>query len=223
MTTTPTSGAADLPEALRSIQRFEVVDCIDDKHVPAVIPKPHGPWVRYEDHIAALAAGQTTAAACFSHSGRLNMQDKIEPTASEQAAWHAGLDEGRAQKSCLVQIQEPAVNQQLTTEQEPVTWLLRRSAFRASPDGQDAEGHEWLEEADEPGQEGSFPVYAAPVLAAQPEGPQAETIEEAARDVGKWLNERPNRPLDLRHVAMLAHHAQAGLGTSVLLAEVQDL
>ena len=54
MTTTPTSGAA--------IQRFEVVDCIDDKHVPAVIPKPHGPWVRYEDHIAALAAGQATAA-----------------------------------------------------------------------------------------------------------------------------------------------------------------
>ena len=50
------------PEALRSIQRFEVVDCIDDKHVPAVIPKPHGPWVRYEDHIAALAAGQATAA-----------------------------------------------------------------------------------------------------------------------------------------------------------------
>ena len=54
MTPTPTSGAADLPEALRSIQRFEVVDCIDDKHVPAVIPKPHGPWVRYEDHAAEL-------------------------------------------------------------------------------------------------------------------------------------------------------------------------
>ena len=62
MTTTPTSGEAGLPEALRSIQRFEVVDCIDDKQVPAVIPKPHGPWVRYEDHIAALAAGQVTAA-----------------------------------------------------------------------------------------------------------------------------------------------------------------
>ena len=61
-TTTTTSGAADLPEALRSIQRFEVVDCIDDKHVPAVIPRPHGPWVRYEDHIAALAAGRATAA-----------------------------------------------------------------------------------------------------------------------------------------------------------------
>lgn len=50
------------PEALPAIQRFEVVDCIDDKHVPAVIPKPHGPWVRYEDHIAALAGGQATAA-----------------------------------------------------------------------------------------------------------------------------------------------------------------
>ena len=62
MTTTPTSGAADLPEELRSIQRFEVVDCIDDKHVPAVIPKPHGPWVRYADHVTALAAGQATAA-----------------------------------------------------------------------------------------------------------------------------------------------------------------
>jgi hypothetical protein len=39
-------------------------------------------------------------------------------------------------------------------------------------------------------------------------GPQAETIEEALLDVSKWLNERPNRPLDLRHVAMLAYHAQ---------------
>lgn len=43
-------------------------------------------------------------------------------------------------------------------------------------------------------------------------GPQATSIEEAARDVGKWLNERPNRPLDLRHVAMLCAHAQAAQG-----------
>ena len=61
--TQDTNTQGQVPEALRSIQRFEVVDCIDDKHVPAVIPKPHGPWVRYEDHIAALAAGQATAAA----------------------------------------------------------------------------------------------------------------------------------------------------------------
>jgi len=53
-------------------------------------------------------------------------------------------------------------------------------------------------------------THAQPVAqqgAAYDHGPQAETVEEAARDVGKWLNERPNRPLDLRHVAMLTHHA----------------
>lgn len=58
---TPTSGAADLPEALHPIQRYEVVDCIDSKHVPAVIPNPHGPWVRYEDHAAALTAQAISA------------------------------------------------------------------------------------------------------------------------------------------------------------------
>lgn len=61
--TTHTSGATDLPDALRPIHRFEVVDCIDSKHVPAVIPNPQGPWVRYEDHVAALAAGQAVAPA----------------------------------------------------------------------------------------------------------------------------------------------------------------
>lgn len=40
-------------------------------------------------------------------------------------------------------------------------------------------------------------------------GPQSVTVAEAARHVGKWLNERPNRPLDLRDVAMLVAHAQA--------------
>lgn len=39
-------------------------------------------------------------------------------------------------------------------------------------------------------------------------GPQSLTVAEAARHVGKWLNERPNRPLDLRDVAMLCAHAQ---------------
>ena len=44
-----------VPEALPAIQRFEVVDCIDSKHVPAVIPKPHGPWVRDALHLVFLA------------------------------------------------------------------------------------------------------------------------------------------------------------------------
>ena len=43
-------------------------------------------------------------------------------------------------------------------------------------------------------------------------GPQSKTVQEAARNVGKWLNERPNRPLDLRDVAMLSAHAQATEG-----------
>ena len=49
------------PEALRPITRYEVVDCIDSKHVPAVIPNKDGPWVRYEDHIAALVEAQQPA------------------------------------------------------------------------------------------------------------------------------------------------------------------
>ncbi|OYD50668.1 hypothetical protein [Acidovorax kalamii] len=49
------------PEALRTITRYEVVDCIDSKHVPAVIPNKDGPWVRYEDHLAALVEAQQPA------------------------------------------------------------------------------------------------------------------------------------------------------------------
>lgn len=58
-------------------------------------------------------------------------------------------------------------------------------------------------------------VRAAPQPAQQAvdapydHGPQAETVDEALRDVSKWLNEHPNRPLDLRHVAMLCHALSA--------------
>ena len=40
-----------------------------------------------------------------------------------------------------------------------MAWLIERSAFTASPDGQNAEGYEWLEQAHEPGESGSFAVY----------------------------------------------------------------
>lgn len=43
---------------------------------------------------------------------------------------------------------------------------------------------------------------------AEVNSPQEATIEGAANEVGKWLNERPNRPIDLRHVAMLVHYAK---------------
>lgn len=42
----------------------------------------------------------------------------------------------------------------------------------------------------------------------KPQGKMAKTIEEAARDVAKCLNERNGSGLDLRHVAMLVYHAQ---------------
>ena len=80
----PQTFRENLPEALRSIQRFEVVDCIDDKHVPAVIPKTHGPWVRYEDHIAALAAGQAAAAQAVVQDDLITIH---KPTTSAEMLW----------------------------------------------------------------------------------------------------------------------------------------
>lgn len=53
---TDNTPKGQLTEALRPIQRFEVVDCIDSKHVPAVIPNASGPWVRYQDHAAQVDA-----------------------------------------------------------------------------------------------------------------------------------------------------------------------
>ena len=58
MTTAPTSGAA--------IQRYKIGYHADEwgqrSSTPSGIPDASGSWVRYEDHIAALAAGQATAA-----------------------------------------------------------------------------------------------------------------------------------------------------------------
>lgn len=47
-----------------------------------------------------------------------------------------------------------------------------------------------------------------PMRPAADPGPMAATVEEAARDVSKCLNERDGHGLDLRHVAMLVQHAQ---------------
>lgn len=59
--------------------------------------------------------------------------------------------------------------------------------------------------------DGIHSLYLAPPTQAADydHGPQSENVQEAARHVGKWLNERPNHPLDLRDVAMLCAHAQA--------------
>jgi len=47
------------------------------------------------------------------------------------------------------------------------------------------------------------------VPTAEQPTPPASSPYEAARSLAKWLNERPNRPIDLRDVAMLVHHVQS--------------
>ena len=79
-------------------------------------------------------------------------------------------------RSVLRRFGNKAGQSKAEVQAEPVAWLICRSAFRVSPDGQDAEGHEWLEEADEPGMEGSFPVYTAPQ--AQPADALAEPVAQ---------------------------------------------
>jgi len=58
MTTAPTSGAA--------IQRYKIGYHADEwgqrSSTPSGIPDASGSWVRYADHVTALAAGQATAA-----------------------------------------------------------------------------------------------------------------------------------------------------------------
>ena len=58
MTTTHTSGAA--------IQRYKIGYHADEwgqrSSTPSGIPDASGSWVRYADHVTALAAGQATAA-----------------------------------------------------------------------------------------------------------------------------------------------------------------
>ena len=57
MTTTPTSGAA--------IQRYKIGYHAEEwsqrSRTPSGIPDASGSWVRYADHVTALAAGQATA------------------------------------------------------------------------------------------------------------------------------------------------------------------
>lgn len=49
----------------------------------------------------------------------------------------------------------------MSKPQEPVAYLAEHHAFRVSPHGQDAEGHDWLEmsDANDPR---AFPVYSTP-------------------------------------------------------------
>ena len=72
---------------------------------------------------------------------------------------------------------------------EPVAWLIVRSAFRASPDGQDAEGHEWLEEAQSPEEPGAFAVFTATQVQDALKKVCAIAVSAAktnSRDIADW-------------------------------------
>ena len=77
MTTTPTSGAA--------IQRYKIGYHSDEwgqrSSTPSGIPDASGSWVRYADHVNALAAGQATAAQGF-RDGVASVSAGSEPVAS---------------------------------------------------------------------------------------------------------------------------------------------
>lgn len=105
-------------EALRPITRYEVVDCIDSKHVPAVIPNGAGSWVSYEDHLAALVEAQQPAPSAAVFGLRLV---PVEPTDQMvQAAHHIdlsympgqeGADRAAIYRAMVVAAPQPAVQQ----------------------------------------------------------------------------------------------------------------
>ena len=85
MTTTPTSGAA--------IQRYKIGYQSDEwgqrSSTPSGIPDASGSWVRYADHVTALAAGQAAAAPA-------------QPAAQQphRSGCTAGTDEECVQRGC---------------------------------------------------------------------------------------------------------------------------
>ena len=74
-TTTPTSGAA--------IQRYKIGYHADEwgqrSSTPSGIPDASGSWVRYADHVTALAAGQATAAQPAPATQQAPQQEAQEP------------------------------------------------------------------------------------------------------------------------------------------------
>lgn len=114
---------------------------------------------------------------------------------------HAGTASAEAGlRDCVIPTTEQSSGVELP---EPVTWLIERHAFSVSPHGQDAEGNSWLEEAHEPGEQGSFAVYTEQQVRAllagvkdsltvAPAVPQGwRPIESAPKDGSKFIAFRP--------------------------------
>ena len=128
-TTTPTGGAA--------IQRYKIGYREDDwgqrSSTPSGIPDASGSWVRYEDHIAALAAGQVTAAPENIRGILARCRDFIDTT--KVPAYPSGADLSDEIDALLAAPQpshavQAVVQDDLITIRKPTTsaellWLLK--------------------------------------------------------------------------------------------------
>ena len=132
-----------------------------------------------QEHIpdALIAAFECQYGVHWNHAGMRN----------ERLAMRYGWAAAMEAKQCLHQIQEPAVNQQLTTEQEPV-W--GQSRFHGQPWMSCAAEHVTMVLADQryaaEGYEARY-LYAAPVLAAQPAKSLMKRVDAAAEAMSEVM------------------------------------
>lgn len=134
----------------------------------------------------------------------LTALDQIEAMAGEPVAWMAQFINRSGKPDVYVTTHKYlAIENDDNGDPKPLV-------FGATPPAQQYEAGDGASAAAQGFRDGQ-----AAAQQAQPTTPQAATIEDAARDVGKWLNERPNRELDLRSVAMLVAHAQQAQAEAV--------
>ena len=86
-TTWQTPGIANTPSGA-AIQRYNIGYRLEEwsqrSRTPSGIPDASGSWVRYADHVNALAAGQATAAQAVVQDDLITLR---KPTTSAELLW----------------------------------------------------------------------------------------------------------------------------------------
>ena len=131
MTTTPTSGAA--------IQRYKIGYHSDEwgqrSSTPSGIPDASGSWVRYADHVTALAAGQATAAQAVVQDDLITIR---KPTTSAEMLWLLKL-------AHLVISDVGKTLEESFAPAQPVAEPAKSAAYAALPDEREMLKHAlWL-------------------------------------------------------------------------------
>ena len=144
--TTPTSGAA--------IQRYKIGYHSDEwgqrSSTPSGIPDASGSWVRYADHVTALAAGQATAAQALVQDDLITIR---KPTTSAELLWLLKLahlvisDVDKTLEETFAPAQPAPAAQQAGEAAESVPAVDERAAFEAQfpvPGGVHWDGTEYV-------------------------------------------------------------------------------